>query len=517
MVTFNSKITLYVSILNDIYYFYTSASDRDLNQNTLYEKVFLSKGIEITFDFNHDTHNGHRMLLATAGTVHSQVNANYITGLTDYSKLLFDQGAFGRIPGLQPTWTVADTLTTLEKSQGLHESPHANYLGNVRVFCAHSFNPNVRSSIDFEIVPKVMSIHNDIGKNVITGPVNSKYVSNTDDGSNKITVQVENIDLGAGSVPKFVLYETKIDDTLVKIEWGEGTATPVKLAIHAETTITFVLDSTVATHPIIFSKSSLPSRAERNPLAGGIYTINDFTRDTATGALVPVTDNTTNASISRAVDAVGPVEVIVKFPAYLGNLYIHCNSHQTGMGSLYNTGDGGNSLISIVNRNPNVCFHESTLIDTEDGLKEIKDLKRGDNIVTLNGLKPLARLMKNEYIIFGQEFVRFPQGCLGPNLPTKDVLVTKPHPLMFDFKLVKAEEFVGKIPGVKIVKSLSDQYNLLFETQEYVTVEGLTFVSHHPNHNIKGLKQEEYFNILQYRPGHFKEHVNSFKEIAHCF
>ena len=81
-------------------------------------------------------------------------------------------------------------------------------------------------------------------------------------------------------------------------------------------------------------------------------------------------------------------------------------------------------------------------------------------IKTLNGYKPLARLMKNEYIMFGQEFVKFPKNCFGNNVPQKDVLCTKQHPLMFDFKLVPASEFVGKLYGVSIVKSLAT--NLIF-------------------------------------------------------
>jgi hypothetical protein len=133
-------------------------------------------------------------------------------------------------------------------------------------------------------------------------------------------------------------------------------------------------------------------------------------------------------------------------------------------------------------------------------------------IKTMNGYKPLARLMKNEYIAHGQRFVRFPKNCFG-STPHNDVMCTASHPLVFDFKCIPASEFVGNHPGVEYVNESSHQYNIMFETHEYIPIEGLVFVSHHPQHPVLPLKPHEYFDVFKYREGFFWEDVKKYDEI----
>lgn len=85
---------------------------------------------------------------------------------------------------------------------------------------------------------------------------------------------------------------------------------------------------------------------------------------------------------------------------------------------------------------------------------------------------------------------------------------------MFNFKTIQAKEFVNKVNGVSIVHSTSNQYNLMFEEQEYINIEGIIFVSHHPNSSTNYLKKEEYFNPIKFRPGVFKEKFFKFEEIS---
>lgn len=157
------------------------------------------------------------------------------------------------------------------------------------------------------------------------------------------------------------------------------------------------------------------------------------------------------------------------------------------------------------------CFPSDTPIQTDKGLKKISELKRGDLVQTLNGLKPLARLMKTGHTK-NHTWVRFPAGCLGNNVPSNDLLCTKPHPLVRNHKLCGATNFVGKVQGVEYVVKRDDTFNLLFEDQEYLLINGVCVVSHHPHHPDKPLRKEEYFNQMKYRPGLFTEHVVSFEE-----
>lgn len=159
------------------------------------------------------------------------------------------------------------------------------------------------------------------------------------------------------------------------------------------------------------------------------------------------------------------------------------------------------------------CFHKETKIPTPEGFKDICNLKRGDIINTIDGPKPLARLMKNVISNPKQTFVKFPKNCFGNNTPLSDIYVTPPHPLVFDFKLVPAQAFVGKVPGVELVQSCTNPYNLMFEEQTYVQIEGLFFVSHHPHHPSQTLEKHEYFNPLKFRPGIFYEEVTTFEDV----
>lgn len=158
-------------------------------------------------------------------------------------------------------------------------------------------------------------------------------------------------------------------------------------------------------------------------------------------------------------------------------------------------------------------FLENTLIDTSDGFKEIKDLQRGDEINTLRGLKKLARLVKLP-ITNKNNFVKFPRECNG-NVPTQDVTCLEVQLLVFDYKLVPASEFVNNVEFVEKVTIDNQEfmYNLLFEDQEYIHVNGLLFTSHHPSHPVHGLSHSEYFDPLKYRPGLFFEHAVTYKQV----
>jgi hypothetical protein len=160
-----------------------------------------------------------------------------------------------------------------------------------------------------------------------------------------------------------------------------------------------------------------------------------------------------------------------------------------------------------------VAFRAGTQIETNDGLKAVEILTRGDMIKTTSGFVPLARLMVSEPSVNDQYFVLFPQHCTGNNVPNLDLYVTKHHLMVFDYKLLPCEQFVGKVENVSIEVLQEKQYNLIFETQEYIHVHGLLFVTHHPNHPVHGLQHDEYFDPLKYRPGVFYEMVTKYVDI----
>jgi hypothetical protein len=693
MAIYKNETVLYVRLFNNMYYFFVSESDRNANVNFIYQSIKLPTGVNVTFDFNHISHTNNRLVFAVEDTKHEQINANYVPGVSDYSKLIFDQGAFGQISGVQPFMVVGSNP----------------YTGVLKVFSANVLGANISSSIPIEVESAMKSIGGpsnslnlEIGDSTATASsspsvkplitIDAAFNNKTNQydiyvgvvnvgGNNKFVLYTLNADYhassyfeksGAPKIDGFIFKEIDVSSSNKFINFnkkiynfifssaiygddGGGAGPTISHPLEIQKTDSsssslFELSSTTKT---VRGGSSLPAetsfttgREDTNltgkhlyyatwdttsiddgiklkivcrthgsmgslyddklwfnkkpdlelfvnkevgdikiyqPVDGGLNIITHF--DTTTepsswtidggtslkagtqiGTLV---DNTSHARmfvegshvrfyykgfdnldtskliLSRNKNGSSPIftqeskisETLVvpvnnnAFAPYDGlreqALYVYDENTDAGNTTpityynesgpsnveIYGHGLVNGVVFHTISPGLPLCFHENTPIMTEHGKVPIKDLKRGTMVQTLNGLKPLARLMINEYIIFGQEFVKFPAHCLGENVPTTDVLCTREHPLMFKFKTIAAKEFVGKVKGVEIVHSTSNQYNLLFEEQEYINIEGITFVSHHPNHSNNSLKIEEYFNPMKFRPGVFKEKLFKFEEL----
>ena len=90
---------------------------------------------------------------------------------------------------------------------------------------------------------------------------------------------------------------------------------------------------------------------------------------------------------------------------------------------------------------------------TDCGLKQIKDLKRGDMILTNDGYQPLAELdvgfNPSDKLLMSKlkttDFmVKIPKDFFIENVPSEDVYVTKTHPLS-----------MKKSPVLKMIKTLN--------------------------------------------------------------
>jgi hypothetical protein len=60
--------------------------------------------------------------------------------------------------------------------------------------------------------------------------------------------------------------------------------------------------------------------------------------------------------------------------------------------------------------------------------------------------------------------------------------------------------------------NVSSYYNIQFDTPEWISVQGMYFTSHHPNHPVSPLPKDMYHNIGNYREGTFQEDCVSFDE-----
>jgi hypothetical protein len=167
-----------------------------------------------------------------------------------------------------------------------------------------------------------------------------------------------------------------------------------------------------------------------------------------------------------------------------------------------------------VTGNALTCFYGFVKVMTKDGEKEIKDLKRGDLVLTNDGYKPLAKLsvtknptnleLKLAQKTTSKWMLKIPKHALGHNLPSQDIYTTQTHALSlgkvsedgdddFEFTHLFARELL-KVDLGCVEENIQEEkyvYNLIFDKHYEVSVGSLRFLSHHPNHNNGNIRLEE--------------------------
>lgn len=170
-------------------------------------------------------------------------------------------------------------------------------------------------------------------------------------------------------------------------------------------------------------------------------------------------------------------------------------------------------LMDVFLGNVVICFYGFVNIITDQGLKQIKDLKRGDMILTNDGFQPLAELdvgfNPSDKLLMTKKkstdfMVKIPKDFFIENVPSEDVYVTKTHPLSvkitsldddkdFEFLHLFVRELMQLGDGIEYVRKESETklYNLIFDNHYEISVGNMKFLSHHPNHNNGNKRLEE--------------------------
>jgi len=153
------------------------------------------------------------------------------------------------------------------------------------------------------------------------------------------------------------------------------------------------------------------------------------------------------------------------------------------------------------------CFYGFVKIITKDGLKEIKDLRRGDLVLTNDGYQPLSLLVYSpnfrEYK-GKQQMVKIPKDFFTKNIPNEDIYTTDTHPLSvkvlsekedtdFEYLHLFVKELIWLNNDDKKIKYeyLEEEkymYNLVFDKHYELNIGGIKMLSHHPNHNNGNLR-----------------------------
>ena len=118
----------------------------------------------------------------------------------------------------------------------------------------------------------------------------------------------------------------------------------------------------------------------------------------------------------------------------------------------------------------NICFPGFTPITTDQGIIAID--KIDPSFHTIDN-KEIVRITRT--VTLDKYLVCFEKDAFCPNYPSERTIMTAEHKIFCKGQLVKAKKFLGKYPGVKLVKySGQPLYNILMKTHETVTVNNLT-------------------------------------------
>lgn len=163
-----------------------------------------------------------------------------------------------------------------------------------------------------------------------------------------------------------------------------------------------------------------------------------------------------------------------------------------------------------------VCFNQGSLIETAEGPVRVEDLKPGVLVKTYkNGLQPLRAVLKRK--ISQDELqnneklrpVRIGEGCLGNELPTQDLIVSRQHRMLVQSPICKrmfgqVDVLVSgirltKLPGIDVDYEIDVvvYYHLVFDNHEVVTANGALSESFYPGPMaLKALAPEAYDEIV---------------------
>ncbi len=212
-------------------------------------------------------------------------------------------------------------------------------------------------------------------------------------------------------------------------------------------------------------------------------------------------------------------------PAYYQICYIDRNGDEQTIIMSVDVADGDHSTIAI----NFICFGRGTLIECQDGMKRVEDLKPGDLVRTKdNGFQALQWIASRK--LSGAEVKANPQirpikikaGALGENMPAQDLSVSPQHRMLVsDWR---CEAMFGEdemlVPAKALINDSSvtvdhgaeevEYFHFMFEQHEIVYANGVESESFHPGDfglsTLDGAALTELFQVFP----HLEQDVNAF-------
>jgi len=125
------------------------------------------------------------------------------------------------------------------------------------------------------------------------------------------------------------------------------------------------------------------------------------------------------------------------------------------------------------------CFVGGTPVLTDQGVVAIDKIQPKVHTMGQKEIRAITKIRYN-----GNELVLLEQDSLRKRYPTQDTVISRKHKIYYKGKMKTADSFVGK-PGVSLVPYRGQfLYNVLLDTHETMTVNGLLCETLHPQNPI---------------------------------
>lgn len=126
------------------------------------------------------------------------------------------------------------------------------------------------------------------------------------------------------------------------------------------------------------------------------------------------------------------------------------------------------------------CIHESSLVKTLEGLKPIRDVKSGDQVMNYKG-----EFVDVKYNIKHHakqtRFVKIGKNSLGKNIPYQDLLITENHPILISNQEIQPEYLLNdNIRRIDIPES--EIYTLVTLKKDFIICQGIPVASYSHNY-----------------------------------
>ena len=146
----------------------------------------------------------------------------------------------------------------------------------------------------------------------------------------------------------------------------------------------------------------------------------------------------------------------------------------------------------------NICFYGDTQVLTNEGYKEIREVKKGMKVQG-EEIEEVTRTISKE-----SDIVLIKKGSIMKNMPLEDTRITKEHKVLYKGKMLEAKELVnGKNIVFEKYKG-ETLYNILLSGEGKMVVNGMIVETLSPFNNIsklyqilKGHKEEEKREIIK--------------------